>query len=255
MHKKRGFTLIELLVVIAIIAILAAILFPVFAQARERARTSSCLNNTKQMGIAVYTYMQDWEDHFPSAQRYPAPEHLDRYGYGFWMAQLMPHLKSWQVFRCPSSPHERPDNWNPQLFPAANYSYNEYLLYSDRYEDNFSNSATIPNPSATALIADGYSASLFHDWDDGAGAQHSGNNYAPDKVQLPSGMNRIKWANGNPSGSRLESRHKGTNIVFADTSARFFPLSKFYCKGGASRPSNPKERVEVPIVHPWAQTR
>src|SRR5689334_13663709 len=62
MHRRRGFTLIELLVVIAIIAILAAILFPVFAQVRENARAASCLSNQKQIGTAVMLYAQDYDD-------------------------------------------------------------------------------------------------------------------------------------------------------------------------------------------------
>ena len=64
---RRGFTLIELLVVIAIIAILAAILFPVFAQAREKARSASCLSNLKQMGLAWMMYAQDYDEKFPFA--------------------------------------------------------------------------------------------------------------------------------------------------------------------------------------------
>ena len=247
----RAFTLIELLVVIAIIAILAAILFPVFAQAREKARASACLNNTKQMGLAVATYIQDWDDHYPSSTYNPPP-----YGHGNWMAQIVPQLKSWQVFMCPSSPHERPTGYNEKLFPYATYSYNEYIMYGANggFEDDFSQQSAIPNPTGTALIADGYNATLFHDWDDGAGETNSGNNYAPDKVKLPSGMNRIKWANGN-TGGRLQSRHNGTNIVYADTHAKYMPLPKFYNKGGVARPANPKERVQVPIIHPWAQTQ
>ncbi|MEN6404264.1 MAG: prepilin-type N-terminal cleavage/methylation domain-containing protein, partial [Armatimonadia bacterium] len=62
---KRGFTLIELLVVIAIIAILAAILFPVFAKAREKARQTSCLNNCKQLGTAIVQYCQDYDERMP----------------------------------------------------------------------------------------------------------------------------------------------------------------------------------------------
>ena len=65
-RSRRGFTLIELLVVIAIIAILAAILFPVFAQAREKARQTSCLSNTKQVGLAFTQYVQDYDEHFPN---------------------------------------------------------------------------------------------------------------------------------------------------------------------------------------------
>ncbi len=71
---RRGFTLIELLVVIAIIAILAAILFPVFARAKEAARRSACLNNLKQIGIAVMMYVDDWKGHYPrEAQHVPPP--------------------------------------------------------------------------------------------------------------------------------------------------------------------------------------
>src|SRR5262245_8613142 len=68
MKNRRGFTLIELLVVIAIIAILAAILFPVFAQAREKARGTSCLSNLKQVGLGVSMYMQDYDGNFPMMQ-------------------------------------------------------------------------------------------------------------------------------------------------------------------------------------------
>ena len=75
---RRGFTLIELLVVIAIIAILAAILFPVFAQAREKARQINCLSNCKQMGTAAVMYIQDYDETFPNAARttiwYPGPK-------------------------------------------------------------------------------------------------------------------------------------------------------------------------------------
>src|SRR6187399_946348 len=67
--RNSGFTLIELLVVIAIIAILAAILFPVFAQAREKARQTTCLSNNKQIGMATMMYLQDYDERFP-AQRY-----------------------------------------------------------------------------------------------------------------------------------------------------------------------------------------
>ena len=65
-HERVAFTLIELLVVIAIIAILAAILFPVFAQAREKARSSTCLSNFKQLGTGVLMYVQDWDDNYPN---------------------------------------------------------------------------------------------------------------------------------------------------------------------------------------------
>ena len=92
---KAGFTLIELLVVIAIIAILAAILFPVFAQAREKARSISCLSNMKQLGNAVTMYEQDYDETTPGG--------MNGYGGGSGYAgQIYPYVKSTQVFRCPS---------------------------------------------------------------------------------------------------------------------------------------------------------
>ncbi len=103
--RRRGFTLIELLVVIAIIAILAAILFPVFAKAREKARTSSCQSNMKQIGVAFAQYTQDYDEMLP----------LCRTCTGFispvdgsnvtltWRFSIQPYMKSIQVFHCPSN--------------------------------------------------------------------------------------------------------------------------------------------------------
>ena len=78
MRNRRGFTLIELLVVIAIIAILAAILFPVFAQAREKARQTTCLSNMKQMGTAIMMYVQDYDEVTPANRTAGAPPLADR---------------------------------------------------------------------------------------------------------------------------------------------------------------------------------
>ena len=88
--RRKGFTLIELLVVIAIIAILAAILFPVFAQAREKARTASCLNNQKQISLGIMQYTQDYDETFPSIDS------------GVLTQNIQPYLKNMQVFICPS---------------------------------------------------------------------------------------------------------------------------------------------------------
>src|SRR4051794_31489760 len=139
--RSRGFTLIELLVVIAIIAILAAILFPVFAQARESARTAACLSNFKQIGLSVRMYSQDYDEEFPMGT-YPSPRNwevnpdqnnyapdnacLDNFGlwkgfnpgdggpnyvgcsYGgefyrtLMSVQLGPYIKNKQIWYCPS---------------------------------------------------------------------------------------------------------------------------------------------------------
>jgi prepilin-type N-terminal cleavage/methylation domain-containing protein/prepilin-type processing-associated H-X9-DG protein len=96
--SRRGFTLIELLVVIAIIAILAAILFPVFARAREKARQSSCLSNAKQLGLACGMYIQDYDE---GLLHYRHEEPGDRSIY--WWHMLAPYVKNEQIWVCPSN--------------------------------------------------------------------------------------------------------------------------------------------------------
>jgi len=92
---RRGFTLIELLVVIAIIAILAAILFPVFARAREKARQSSCLANVKQITLALIQYVQDYDETLPDDRFSGSPLYS-------WTVATVPYMKNWQILTCPS---------------------------------------------------------------------------------------------------------------------------------------------------------
>jgi prepilin-type processing-associated H-X9-DG protein/prepilin-type N-terminal cleavage/methylation domain-containing protein len=111
----KAFTLIELLVVIAIIAILAAILFPVFAQAREAARTSSCASNEKQLSLGILQYVQDYDEQMPIANgnvlmsdpNWNKPDtpwtQLNNLYYG-WDKEIYPYVKNTQVYKCPSAP-------------------------------------------------------------------------------------------------------------------------------------------------------
>jgi prepilin-type N-terminal cleavage/methylation domain-containing protein len=94
--KNSGFTLIELLVVIAIIAILAAILFPVFAKVREKARQTSCLSNEKQLGLAIVQYVEDYDEQFPNG----FSNQTNSPGVG-WATQVYPYVKSVGVYKCP----------------------------------------------------------------------------------------------------------------------------------------------------------
>jgi prepilin-type N-terminal cleavage/methylation domain-containing protein/prepilin-type processing-associated H-X9-DG protein len=119
-QQSSGFTLIELLVVIAIIAILAAILFPVFAQAREKARAIACLSNEKQLGLAFMQYVQDYDETYPQGNngiKYPAG----------WAGQVYPYVKSTGVYKCPDDPtSSKAGSYNNTIYPVS-YAMNMNL--------------------------------------------------------------------------------------------------------------------------------
>ncbi|HCU34684.1 MAG TPA: hypothetical protein DGT21_04320 [Armatimonadetes bacterium] len=116
MRSARGFTLIELLVVIAIIAILAAILFPVFARAREKARQSTCLSNVKQISLGILMYVQDYDERMPML--YSNNPGVGSCGIEYF---IQPYVKSYGVFNCPSSDMER-----SATATYGSYSYGYY---------------------------------------------------------------------------------------------------------------------------------
>ncbi|MFN4032940.1 MAG: DUF1559 domain-containing protein [Fimbriimonadales bacterium] len=134
--RKFGFTLIELLVVIAIIAVLAAILFPVFAQAREKARQMQCMSNCRQIGLAFRMYTDDHDGYFPMS--YHA---ADNSGVFAWTHRVQPYIKSRDIYRCPSdhSKHWDGDYESPIPFVGRNrrrltsYYYNSWFRESKPY--------------------------------------------------------------------------------------------------------------------------
>lgn len=167
MNKRYGFTLIELLVVIAIIAILAAILFPVFAQAREKARTISCLSNTKQIGLASMMYVQDYDETFYS-QPWPGGCPMAETGYWIddqtlprqhWATLIYPYVKNGQLFKCPSfkgttytasyALFQCGDPTKKLIVPEVDYSLNEWIIYAPV------SLASIGTPAETGLGEDG----------------------------------------------------------------------------------------------------
>jgi prepilin-type N-terminal cleavage/methylation domain-containing protein len=129
-RKNRGFTLIELLVVIAIIAILAAILFPVFARARENARRASCQSNLKQIGLGLLQYTQDYDETLPPAGHFNTSPQI-----WVWM-DLDPYIKSQQLWKCPSN------TGGSTTWTANNYTHyvsNYGMLPADNHGDTCHN--------------------------------------------------------------------------------------------------------------------
>jgi len=142
MKRQHGFTLIELLVVIAIIAILAAILFPVFAKVREKARQTSCLSNEKQLGLGFMQYVQDYDEMFPLASTW----NNENQG---WASRIYPYVKSTGVFKCPDDPTSQTTNLmgrGETDYPVS-YATNVNLGWSP-------NDATLTAPGSTVMLTE-----------------------------------------------------------------------------------------------------
>jgi len=142
---KKGFTLIELLVVIAIIAILASILFPVFARARENARRSSCQSNLKQIGLGMMQYTQDYDERYPSGV-------LGTQGSG-WAGQTLPYIKSTQIFACPSDDYPRTEK--------ISYGASRGLLSTN---NGIASATARLNSTAKTVMAFEYRHFAMRDW-------------------------------------------------------------------------------------------
>jgi prepilin-type N-terminal cleavage/methylation domain-containing protein/prepilin-type processing-associated H-X9-DG protein len=170
--RKSGFTLIELLVVIAIIAILAAILFPVFAKAREKARQITCLSNMKQMGLALQQYTQDYDETLPIQTgdgvgftdgflQAGSPNDGLHGAQPTWALLLYPYVKSVAIYLCPdATPPPTPDLTfcNPAHLSKTNYQYNGVLLklLDPKNAGVYGGKtlAVIPAPSNTIMLSE-----------------------------------------------------------------------------------------------------
>lgn len=211
---KMGFTLIELLVVIAIIAILAAILFPVFARARENARRASCQSNLKQIGLGAQMYSQDYDEKLPWMwQGGAGTTHVHvpigqtaSTNYDIWCELIMPYVKSLQIFQCPSKQYTQAD-MPYSTFPT---SYGANGSASGGPCNGFGAAlASVEAPSTTVLFHD--SLGTMDQWW-----------YAQDMAALLSGVSVASPASPSPvpwSQTQLDTarRHlSGANVAFVD---------------------------------------
>jgi len=188
--NRRGFTLIELLVVIAIIAILAAILFPVFARAREKARQASCLSNTKQIELASGMYTQDYDECLVPYGDHYCPTGSCRH----WWDGLVPYMKNTQILTCPSQPG---GEWRDY---AINYNHvhgcrGGVMLATFRY------------PAETASFMDGQYSST----------NTNGYYIAYCRIHYPTGVSSGRdWC-----GIGADRHNEGANVAFVDGHAKW----------------------------------
>jgi prepilin-type N-terminal cleavage/methylation domain-containing protein len=133
---RPGFTLIELLVVIAIIAILAAILFPVFAQAREKARQTQCISNFKQINLAMIMYAQDWDETLPRIRNWELTTFCDSNSKSFtWKGMINPYVKSYAFWKCPSNPNNNKASEDIDKNIMISYAVNGIVHHGHRNSD------------------------------------------------------------------------------------------------------------------------
>jgi len=162
-NRLMGFTLIELLVVIAIISILAAILFPVFARARENARRASCMSNLKQISLGIMQYVQDYDGRFPLAWQDKNNTGTKTAGELGWAAVIQPYIKSTQVLQCPSES-------TGAVASEQDIGYSDYFYNWTLGPINLDTEPTYPSASEAQLV---YPSLTLMAGDFGTGRSHN----------------------------------------------------------------------------------
>jgi prepilin-type N-terminal cleavage/methylation domain-containing protein/prepilin-type processing-associated H-X9-DG protein len=241
-RRRSAFTLIELLVVIAIIAILAAILFPVFAQARAKARQASCLSNTKQIGLALLAYSQDYDEQMVRGwygqDGFQASNNTIKYK---WMDAISPFVKNEQLFSCPDLPNGIANGATGKYIPyrqlgtAANTTatddryYGSYAINSAYWGEGDASRKGPSNEISLAVVAN--PAGTIWAMDGNGSYQVSWPNLAddPDAVYTSGSVKYLCWRGRNINDRQegaIVDRHAGmSNIIYCDGHAKAVALS------------------------------
>ena len=239
-RKPPGFTLIELLVVIAVIALLAALLFPVFAQTREKARQATCVSNLRQISMAIHQYMQDWDGGLPEFNAGGAT--VEEWLSFRWYGHILPYLKSQAVLHCPDDSLDNgfravsfhPEWTNLPGVPHLSYGYNFWLQQTRE--------TVVDGAADTLLVAD--SAAL----------------QCADALRLVGGVptSCYAFANGTQpldvqsplTGYPGQERHSGgSNVAFFDGHVKFIPAARF--RKQWQGPSCREYPLVQPACRPW----
>ncbi len=221
---KRGFTLIEILIVIAILAILAAILFPVFGRARENARRSSCQSNLRQIGLGLLQYTQDYDDKLTHTWYGSGPQDSNSSTRYKWMDAIQPYVKSEQIFNCPS--HSFPA-WAGGAYKYRDGNkYGSYAINAAYYGDgDFQQS---PGGEADTTLASIEDAAGCVWVGDGSGYYHFAWENIADQAEVevdPSGLRYLDF---------LVERHPASTVVlFCDGHVKSMRLDVLTHKNAA----------------------
>jgi prepilin-type N-terminal cleavage/methylation domain-containing protein/prepilin-type processing-associated H-X9-DG protein len=241
--QRKGFTLIELLVVIAIIAILAAILFPVFARARENARRSSCQSNLKQIGLGLIQYSQDYDEKLVAARYGPDNVDVSNATNYKWIGAIQPYIKSNQLFTCPSNAKGQKgflpangDNNN-----HGSYAINVFMNWDNNNSPNSPASLDAAQSRSLAQLDEPATTAWVFDAEPNTGQENNSYRVLSTGQTTANGGSIVSnvtpnYFLGHAASARIPERHLDTtNVLYADGHVKSAKLTNLTAITGGVR--------------------